>query len=238
MNNVFQSLVKKIEVYPDSNSAIESIREYIHNNNKAVVAFANAHAFNLAKQNTPFFEHLLNADFLLRDGIGVKLYYKMIGIDPGHNLNGTDFIPELLAAVSSKKKLAIFGTSEKVISAAQPKVELLGGALVLSAHGFYDIEYYLDLVKELNADIYILAMGMPKQEALASKLYNQIDHGLIICGGAVIDFIGGKVKRAPVIYRRLGLEWLYRLLNEPKRMFTRYVIGNLIFLFSAFKSIT
>lgn len=237
MTKIFKALANKVKVYAGSNEAIAQIKEYVSCNNKAVVAFVNAHAFNLAKKNNIFFEHLMNANFLLRDGIGVKLYYKMIGLGPGHNLNGTDFIPEFLAAMSNGKRIAVLGTTEDVILAAQPKIESHGGNVVLIDHGFHDIEHYLELIKNQKVDIYILAMGMPKQEKLASHLYNQVDHGIIICGGAIIDFLGGKVKRAPRIFRRFGLEWLYRLLNEPKRMFTRYVVGNVSFLCSAFRSI-
>lgn len=237
MTKIFKSLVNKVKVYTDTNEATEQIREYVSCNNKAVVAFVNAHAFNLAKKNNIFFENLMNAHFLLRDGIGVKLYYKMIGLEPGFNLNGTDFIPELLGAMSNGKKVAVLGTTEAVILAAQPKIESFGCNVVLIEHGFHDIEHYLDLIKNQKVDIYILAMGMPKQEELALRLYSQVDSGIIICGGAIIDFLGGKVKRAPSIYRRFGLEWFYRLLNEPKRMFTRYVIGNVSFLCSAFRSI-
>lgn len=73
-------------------------------------------------------------------------------------------------------------------------------------------------------------MGMPKQEAVAAKLAAIGGPCLIVCGGAILDFLGGKVSRAPEWLRRLGGEWLYRLLREPKRLFMRYVVGNPLFL--------
>jgi exopolysaccharide biosynthesis WecB/TagA/CpsF family protein len=73
-------------------------------------------------------------------------------------------------------------------------------------------------------------MGMPKQEAVAARLANSGVPCLIVCGGAILDFLGGKVSRAPQWMRRLGCEWVFRLISEPKRLFTRYVVGNPMFL--------
>ena len=79
-------------------------------------------------------------------------------------------------------------------------------------------------------------MGMPKQEQLAYEIQKNIQgSGIIICGGAIIDFKAGKVKRAPKIFRTLSLEWLYRLMNEPRRLFKRYVIGIPFFFFQLIK---
>jgi exopolysaccharide biosynthesis WecB/TagA/CpsF family protein len=237
MKSVFRRLVDAINIYPSSNEAICAIVSYLENNKKAVIAFANAHAFNMSRKNSFFFDNLINSSFLLRDGIGVKIYFRMLGLDPGYNLNGTDFIPELLAKISVQKSVAIFGTEVEVIDAAIDKVQSLGCTVVATAHGFHPLEFYLDMIKDCKVDIYILAMGMPKQEALASMLYERIDHGSIVCGGAIIDFIAGKVKRAPSFYRRFGLEWFYRLISEPRRMFVRYVVGNFAFLISALRSL-
>jgi exopolysaccharide biosynthesis WecB/TagA/CpsF family protein len=73
-------------------------------------------------------------------------------------------------------------------------------------------------------------MGMPKQEAVAARLAASGVPCLIVCGGAILDFLGGKVHRAPRWMRRLGCEWVFRLMSEPKRLFTRYVLGNPMFL--------
>jgi len=72
----------------------------------------------------------------------------------------------------------------------------------------------------------ILAMGMPKQEILAEFIKKEISaSGLIISGGAIIDFYAQRQPRAPKLVRELSLEWFYRLLKEPKRLFKRYVFG-------------
>jgi N-acetylglucosaminyldiphosphoundecaprenol N-acetyl-beta-D-mannosaminyltransferase len=74
-------------------------------------------------------------------------------------------------------------------------------------------------------------MGMPKQERLARRLRLELPHApAIVCGGAILDFMSGNVERAPQPMRRLGLEWLYRLCREPRRLFRRYVLGNPLFI--------
>jgi exopolysaccharide biosynthesis WecB/TagA/CpsF family protein len=82
----------------------------------------------------------------------------------------------------------------------------------------------------------VLGMGMPRQELVACSLRAQLDYPcLIVCGGAIIDFLGGKTARAPAWMRRLGLEWVYRLAQEPGRLFRRYVLGNPLFLARALR---
>ena len=77
----------------------------------------------------------------------------------------------------------------------------------------------------------ILGMGMPTQELLSAMLARELPGPvLIVNGGAILDFIAGRVRRAPGLMRRLGLEWLFRLLLEPARLWRRYLLGNVIFL--------
>jgi exopolysaccharide biosynthesis WecB/TagA/CpsF family protein len=79
-------------------------------------------------------------------------------------------------------------------------------------------------------------MGMPKQERVAALLARHLDYPcLIICGGAILDFLGGKVTRAPKAFRRIGMEWLYRFMLEPKRLFKRYMVGNFVFLYRGYR---
>ena len=97
--------------------------------------------------------------------------------------------------------------------------------------GFREDSEYLKAVRDRRPFLIILGMGMPKQERVASLLARNLDYPcVIICGGAILDFMAGKVSRAPLIFRRTGMEWLYRLGCEPRRLFVRYAIGNFLFL--------
>jgi len=197
------------------------------------IGFVNAHAVNLAYRNDAFLNDLLSCDLVLRDGIGMKIFYRLQKINPGLNMNGTDLIPKILEHIKGQS-LALFGTSTPYLENAAALLKDQGHQIVLTENGFHTPSHYADLLKTTPADCIILGMGMPKQEAVAAYLAKHIHSPcLILCGGAILDFLGGKVTRAPDIFRKFGFEWLYRLILEPKRLFHRYVIGNAVFLVRA-----
>jgi N-acetylglucosaminyldiphosphoundecaprenol N-acetyl-beta-D-mannosaminyltransferase len=107
---------------------------------------------------------------------------------------------------------------------------------VIRANGFLDAQAYAQLAAEHRPALVVLGMGMPRQEAVAAQLRGVLDYPcLIVCGGAIIDFLGGKTPRAPLWMRKAGVEWVYRLALEPRRLFQRYVIGNPLFLTRALR---
>lgn len=198
-----------------------------------VLAFVNAHAMNLLAERDDLLQPLLDANYLLRDGSGMRILYGLMGLGAGINMNGTDFIPKVLEKYKGKR-IAIWGTQEPYLSEAATNINRRFNLEVVSIqHGFESIEYYTGLSKKIQVDLILLGMGMPKQEQLAHQLRKKNESTLIICGGAIIDFLGNKVSRAPNWIRQLGLEWLYRLLCEPRRLFKRYVIGNPLFIYRA-----
>lgn len=197
-----------------------------------VLAFVNAHAMNSAATSREFFEALRSADVVLRDGSGMALLLKLLNLEPGLNLNGTDLIPKLLARYAGRR-VALFGTEEPYLSRARENVaaSLAAGSDCLTAHGFLPTTDYVRLAVAHSPALIVLGMGMPRQEQVARELRATLDHPcLIVCGGAIIDFLGGKTSRAPRWMRGIGLEWLFRLALEPRRLFKRYVIGNPVFI--------
>ena len=224
------SLIEKLEqIEPDHyNKFIDSL---LDTNTPVTIGFLNQHAYNVANQNARNLRAFIDLDYLLRDGIGIKLaclYRKTL---PGANMNGTDFIPALIDRVlKSRRKVQffVFGTESPWLEKGAKKP--LRGHDYHYLHGFLDPARYVDLVQStMDNDalkIVILAMGMPKQETLAWVLRRTTKGpALIVCGGAIIVFQEGRFKRAPFLFRKLGLEWLYRLALEPKRLGSRYVIG-------------
>ena len=195
-----------------------------------VLSFVNAHAINLAWSNSNLQNAFLKSDFILRDGIGVEIVMPWFQMEPGRNMCGTDFIPKLINEFRGRT-VAIFGTQEPWLSNAVRIITEDGGNIVCTSDGFQETDHYLALAADHKPELIVLAMGMPKQELLSAQLKETLTTPtLIVNGGAVIDFIGGKVSRAPEIVRRAKLEWAYRLVLEPKRLFERYVIGNPLFL--------
>jgi len=200
-----------------------------------VLAFVNAHAMNCAAASPSFFNALMSADVVLRDGIGMALLLRLLNQEPGLNLNGTDLIPKVLKRYAGRS-IALFGTEEPYLSRAGQEIVTRAApdSACVTAHGFHETEHYLHMAATHRPDLIVLGMGMPRQEEVARVLRAALGFPcLIVCGGAIIDFMGGKTSRAPAWLRRTGLEWLFRLLREPRRLFGRYVVGNPLFLVRA-----
>jgi exopolysaccharide biosynthesis WecB/TagA/CpsF family protein len=203
-----------------------------HPDQPRVLAFVNAHAMNAVVEDVRFHEALMAADLVLRDGIGMALLLSLLDQSPGLNLNGTDLIPSILRRYAGAP-IALFGTREPWLSnAAQTLVrELAPGASCVMADGFRATDDYLRLAQAHAPALIILGMGMPRQEIVALALRAALHRPcLIVCGGAILDFLGGRVPRAPRLLQGLGLEWAWRLAREPRRLFRRYVLGNPVFI--------
>lgn len=202
-----------------------------------VLAFVNAHALNLADESAGFARALSAADVLLRDGAGLALLLRRCGKPPGVNMNGTDFIPQLLRACDGLS-VAVIGTREPYLERGLVRMqrEFVPRSALWGVDGFQAPSTYLHLLRERRPSLVLLAMGMPRQEELALWLRSQLAHGcLLVCGGAIVDFLGGRTRRAPLLLQRMGMEWAWRLGQEPVRLFKRYVIGNPRFLWRTWR---
>jgi N-acetylglucosaminyldiphosphoundecaprenol N-acetyl-beta-D-mannosaminyltransferase len=126
----------------------------------------------------------------------------------------------------------LFGTQEPYLSVAAAAVgtSIAPNSALICKDGFQTVETYLLLAQKVKPKLIVLGMGMPKQEKVAAQLAALASPCLIVCGGAIIDFMGGKTSRAPKWMQRMGIEWIYRLAMEPKRLFFRYLIGNPVFM--------
>lgn len=226
----WKTLVGKLTVVADQAAAQHLVERLVAPETVTVLGFVNAHAMNLVVRDAEYCQALAAADVLLRDGAGMSILYRRLGLEPGLNMNGTDFIPRLLAAYRGRR-VAFWGTRHPYLGQAVQRSEAVFGVVPVSVHdGFASVETYLQLARQEQPELIVLGMGMPKQEAVAARLSATGGPCLIVCGGAILDFLGGKVNRAPEWLRRFGGEWLYRLLREPKRLFMRYVVGNPLFL--------
>jgi exopolysaccharide biosynthesis WecB/TagA/CpsF family protein len=195
-----------------------------------IVSFVNAHAINLACKDTDFFYALKSADLLLRDGTGTQILLRGIGKEPGLNMNGTDLIPQLILA-NKHQPIALCGSTAQTAAAAASWLKRSGVRRVTHCDGFRPLDSYLQMLSAQQPRIVILGMGMPRQELLSAMIAKELRGPLLIInGGAILDFMAGRFKRAPRMLRRLGLEWLFRLLLEPNRLWRRYLLGNLVFL--------
>ena len=201
----------------------------------ATLAFMNAHAVNLCRASADTLAAFQGQDMALRDGSGLKILFRMLKREPGLNMNGTDLIPRILDRFKGRR-VALWGTRDPHLAAAAERLRAEGHDLVSVIDGFSPFETYLEALAETDPDLVVLAMGMPRQEQLAQRLRASGGRPrLIVSGGAIADFLGGRFSRAPAIFRKLGVEWVYRLALEPARLAQRYLVGNIVFLMLALR---
>ncbi len=213
------------------------IKEYFEDSKLHIVGFLNAHCFNVAQKDEEYRKTVNSFDLLLNDGIGIKLGCLLNGYKPMQNMNGTDLIPRTVEfAQKYNKKIYLLGGEEGIaLNAKRKLLSLYPGVNVCGVHsGFFSKEeesVILNEIEQKKTDILIIGMGVPKQELWIQKKKTQFAGlSLILPGGAILDFLAGKVKRAPVFIQKLGLEWVIRLIQEPRRLAKRYLLGNIIFL--------
>jgi exopolysaccharide biosynthesis WecB/TagA/CpsF family protein len=198
-----------------------------------VLAFVNAYAANLAWRDRDFADALMAADVVLRDGAGMAILCRAAGVDPGLNMNATDLLPRLLDRFAGRRVM-LAGTCEPWLGRAAERLRAQGVQVVALMDGFQPLDAYPAAVRAAAPDLVVLGLGMPRQEALAQRLVLALDRPcLIAAGGAILDFWAGRFPRAPLWIRRAGIEWVYRLLREPRRLWRRYVLGNPVLLWRA-----
>ncbi len=207
-------------------------RDFINSSSNHLLFFVNAHCFNIAQKNTSYLKVLNTCDLLLNDGVGIKMGAKLAGIKLKENMNGTDFVPKLLEFASKFKQNVFFlGGKEGIALAAKQntKLKLPDISIVGFRNGYFNFDADSEVITDIlnkKTDILIVGMGVPRQELWLTKNKEKLTGVKIsVAGGAVLDFISGNVSRAPLWMRKIGLEWLFRLIHEPMRLFKRYIIG-------------
>jgi alpha-1,3-mannosyltransferase len=200
------------------------------------VSFANAHTLNLTKVNDCFRAALQNF-LVLNDGLGVDIAsrYKF-GRPFTANLNGTDFMPEYFASTRHRLRIYLIGTSDAAVTKAADRLRLRypRHTVVGQRNGFFDgledVEDTCRDIRAVRADCVLVGMGNPLQELWIDEFGAKTGAKVLFGVGALFDFEAGSVCRAPEWVRSLRCEWVYRLLQEPRRLTHRYLVGNLQFL--------
>jgi exopolysaccharide biosynthesis WecB/TagA/CpsF family protein len=228
-----RALVERFCIVGTDAAASTTVSGLLAAREPCVVSFVNAHAFNLCWNDPALQGSFTSSDALFRDGVGMKILFRLLGMAPGRNMNGTDFIPRILAGAGGRR-ISLYGTCDPHLSAARERLGQDGHLVVSALDGFRPVADYVEDAEANRPDIIILAMGMPKQELVSLLLRNRASGPcLIINGGAILDFMAERVPRAPLVLQKLGLEWAYRLLQEPGRLWKRYLVGNAAFMMRA-----
>ncbi|MCO5309439.1 MAG: WecB/TagA/CpsF family glycosyltransferase [Austwickia sp.] len=200
-----------------------------------LVCFVNPGCLNIAVRDVGYRAVLHRADLVLPDGIGIKLASRMQGVGLLENVNGTDMFPRLCArAALADTPIYLLGARDGVAEAAgRAMSETYPGLRIVGTHHGYVWGEEDDVVDRINASgarILLVAMGVPRQEIWLERMRPRLRPAVLIGVGGLFDFYSGRIPRAPLWMREIGMEWTWRLAQEPGRMWRRYVIGNPLFL--------
>lgn len=218
---------------------------------KLLINTINAHSYNTAYKDKLFAMALTHGGALIPDGVSIVKACKWIKAksQPRERIAGWDlfsFEMEKLERESVKcemqpKTVMFMGSSQRVLDLIVKRAaEVYPHLKVVTYSPPYKPEFsdgdnkaIIEAINEANPDLLWIGMTAPKQEKWTYSHWNELNiHCHVGTIGAVFDFFAGTVERAPMWWQRNGLEWLYRLLKEPKRMWKRYLIGNVLFLWN------
>lgn len=230
MKELFDKLYNKSE-----ESFYEILEKNLSQNKKTFIVTANPETFMMSEKDEEMRKLLLNNDtFLVPDGIGIVKAARMINYDVKERITGIDIANELLKLGNKQKKsIYLFGAKqevidsmEKVLKESYPNLNLVG-----MSNGYEkDKDKIFEKIVKTKPDIVLVALGIPLQEKLIYKHLDKFDKGIFVGVGGSFDVISGHKKRAPKIFIKLNLEWLYRILKEPKRL-KRFYDSNVKFIF-------
>lgn len=194
--------------------------ELMNSNKVSQVITINPEMFKEMEHNQEFKQIIEEAEMVIPDGIGIKIALKLKGQDCTR-IAGIDFARRLLEeCAKNSDSVAIIGSKEEVITKAVEnlKNEISGLNIVYFHNGYFNDnnEIYKDLA-EKNAKLILVALGSPKQEFFIYNAKKILQNCLMVGIGGSLDVWSGQVKRAPKIWQKLGLEWLYRTLSQPER---------------------
>jgi len=199
--------------------ALDALLGFLQSNNNHMIATPNPEMVMLAKRDEGILHILQNADLVLADGIGITLAAKLLKLDIPERVPGCDVAIDLLKS-SKGHSCYLLGAAPGVAEKARENLTKQGVNVVGHHDGFFDYEKEKIILEELltlKPDILILGMGMQRELQWAAKHLCTLPCKVTMCLGGTIDIIAGNVRRAPKIIRKLGLEWLWRLLANPSR---------------------
>ncbi len=221
-------------------NAIKAIVNAATTKRKTVVAYYNVHAFNLSMLIPRFLDFYEDAELKICDGMGILKGLDFMGVClPSKYKTPLTLLVPILFDYCDRHNFSVFllGSKPQHLEFALKKQKAKYTNIEFAGHhGYFDKEDFREnhaVIEEINRfkpDILIVGMGMPLQEIWIQQNYEKINASVIIPCGAVIDRLAGLVPNCPLWISNIGLEWVYRLIREPRRLATRYLLGNPLFM--------
>lgn len=193
----------------------------------AHIVTANPEIVMMAQKSKGFMKMIKNADLVTADGIGVVWASKMFGLDIPERVTGYDTVVSLFEKRQREQKpmrVYLVGAKEEVVKKAAQYIENNYSYVQIVGYqdGFFKKDDEQKIVKEINqcnADLLLVAMGSPRQEQFIFNNKTKLKIKVAIGVGGVFDVLSGNIKRAPEIFQKTHLEWFYRLISSPSRIF-------------------
>jgi len=218
--------------------AIDQLLAWGHACESRTVCLCNVHSAVTALDDSALASALEQADLVLADGAPIAWTMRRKGCLAQPRIAGPDLMWRLCeAAQTSGPAVFLFGSTPETLerlkaclTAQFPRLDIRGGLSPRFGEWTDEEEQsYIDTINGSGAGLIFVGLGCPRQEIWMARNRDRIN-GVLLGVGAAFDFHAGTVKRAPAPIQRLGLEWLHRLLNEPRRLWKRYLVTNTKFL--------
>lgn len=214
--------------------------KWLKNNEKKFIITANPETLTMAETDEEISKMLLdNNNSIVPDGIAIVKACKMLNVPVTERIAGVDIADYLLKIANEQKKsLYLFGAKKEVVESLvnkintdYPNINILG-----YSDGYVkDRDKVFKEIIKLKPDVCLVALGIPHQEKLIYKHLDKFDKGIFVGVGGSFDVLSGTKKRAPKIFIKLNLEWLYRIMCEPKRL-KRFWNNNVKFILKCRKA--
>ncbi len=198
----------------------EVISKIFNSSENIHIVTINPEIIQSAKKNEKLAQIINNAEIITPDGVGVKIALKMKGINQ-EQVTGVDLSRKIIEKCANENiPIALVGAKNEVLNLTVNKIkEKYPNINIAFSHDGYfnDFEPVIEGIINSGARFVLCAMGSPKQEYFISELKKRGQNLVMIGVGGTFDVLSGTVKEAPLIYKKLGLEWLYRTVKQPER---------------------
>ena len=204
---------------------------------KMLVVNANAHFVVLSQRNPWMRELFARADIAFCDGAGVQLAARFLTGRVPHRTTPPEWIGSVLEQLGPQASIFWLGGQQEAVEEAARRYEARYGVTTAGVqHGYFDASRdsletlaLVERINQLAPSILLVNMGMPRQEQWLWDNWDRLQPGVAVAAGALVDHAAGRVRRPPRWVANLGIEWLVRLVREPRRLWRRYVLGLPVF---------
>jgi len=223
----------------DRKEIIEVLSEFAKGDCPRTAYYLNAYCANIACSDKEYKAILNKSDLVYAGGQGVVWASKLLGKPLPERVNILDFFDKLVKQLIERKiSIYLLGGEKTVIKNAEAVLRKKGLDIIGARDGFFTKDEEADVIKEINVlspDILMVGMGVPWQEKWIYDHLNELNVRLCWAVGGVFKIFSGELKRTPHWIIDCGLEWFYLGLQDPKRLWRRYFIGNIIFIYNVLK---